>query len=124
MAENKMLRPDNLLYLEQAALGSFTSLGVLIATTSVNNHTTLTPFNNTGNGLGGKVLMIQTDASCYINVGSANTVAAVASATSASLFIPASYIGIPLLLTMKSGDGFLACISVAGTTNLKVWEMA
>lgn len=104
-------------------------LGVLVATASVNNHTTATPFNNTGNGLLQKVLMLQSDAAFYFNTGVTNAVTAVASATGSSMLINA---GERVIITMDDIDnsvdpgewyGWIAAVAVAGTANVKVWEL-
>ena len=109
--------------------GRPTFLGVLVATTSVNNHTTAAPFNNTGNALLGKVLMLQSDAAFYLNVGATNAVTATTSATGASMLIQASE-RVTLTMddidgTVKAGEffGWLAAIAVSGTANVKVWEL-
>lgn len=98
-----------------------TSLGVIIATTTKNNHDTATPFNNTGDALCGKVLMVQSDVDCYIQVGTANTVTATASATSASIKLKADE---RIVFVMGSTQGWIAAIpSTAATANVKVWEL-
>ncbi len=101
-------------------------LGTLVATTSVNNHSTAVAFNNTGVGLAGKLLLLQPDADCWIEFGTANTVTASISATSASFFIAAGDSKIVLMddaVTSTTYHGWIACVSVSGTTNLKVWEL-
>lgn len=107
-------------------------LGVLTtgSGTSINNHTTAAPFNNTGNALLGKVLILQSDVAYYLVIGQANTVAAVASATGSSMLIQA---GERVTITMddidsqvKPGEfyGWLAVIPTAAVVaNVKVWEL-
>lgn len=114
-------RLGDLSQVTEALNGSPQSLGVIIATaTSKNNHTTATPFNDTGDGLGAKILMLQSDADCYVITGTTNAVVAVATATSSSWKISA---GERVVITPKSNEGWIACITAAGTANLKVWEM-
>lgn len=117
MGENKALRPDSSQLLDQALEGDFTLLGTITATTTKNNHDTAVPFNNTGNGLGGKVVMVLADTACYIATGTANTVAV----TAANGYPLAA--GDARRFTLKSLNGWLACLPVSGTTNLKVWEL-
>ena len=99
-------------------------LGTIVATTTKNNHDTATPFcNTTGNTLAGKLLLLQPDAACYINFGSANNITAT---TSNGIYVGA-FERLEVLLDLNSSDaayGYLACLSVSGTTNLKVWELA
>lgn len=91
-------------------------LGVIVATTTKNNHDTAVPFNNTGNALKGKLLMFQPDAACYLMFGTANTI----TATTASVKIAADE---RVSVSMTEDHGWVACVSVTGTTNLQVWEM-
>jgi hypothetical protein len=96
--------------------GTPVKLGTIIATTTKNNHDTATPFNNTGDALKGKLLMLQPDAACYVSFGTTN--AATAATTDVYL---AAYERV--LISMAENYGWIACVSVSGTTNLKVWEM-
>jgi len=103
----------------QAALnGTPNYLGVIIATTTKNNHDTAVPFSNTGNALKAKVLLVQPDAACYVYFGSTN--AATAVAASNGIYLAARE---RLSFVMGSELGWVACVSVSGTTNLKVWEL-
>lgn len=104
-------------------------LGVIVATTTKNNHDTATPFNNTGNALLGKVLILQSDAAFYFNIGTSNAVTAAVSATGSSMLIQASE---RVTITMDDIDpsvdagefyGWIACVAVSGTANVKVWEL-
>lgn len=105
-------------------------LGVLVATTSVTNHTTAAPFNNTGNALLEKVLILQPDTQCYVKIVSANNGVATTGATSDSMLIQPFE---RVIITMDDLDraqsasgeffGWIACVASAGTTNLKVWEL-
>lgn len=103
--------------LYEAINGSHSFLGLIVATTTKNNHDTATPFTNTGDGLAGKVLLVQPDAACYILAGTANT-AAVTTANGLKLAADQTYV-----LVMGATQGWLACLSVSGTANLKVWEL-
>lgn len=103
--------------LDAALYGSENRLGVVIATTtSQNNNDTATPFNNTGNGLGGKLLLIQPDVACYVATGKTSSVTA--ATTSKRLEANERHI-----INMPSDHLFLACRAVAtGTVNLQVHE--
>lgn len=94
-------------------------LGVIIATTTKNNHDTATPFNNTGKALQGKTLLIQADTACYIYTGPLNTQTVTGTATGNGFLLEA---GKGYTMTMGSDAGYLACVAVSGTSNLKVWE--
>ncbi len=114
---------------EQRLNGSPQFLGVIttVSTSSQNNHGTAAPFNDTGHGLAGKVLMVQPDIACYIALGTANTAAAVASATSSSVAVAAGERVIlrPLSVgqhQVAADEGWLAVIGAAAV-NLKVWEL-
>lgn len=91
-------------------------LGKIVATTTINNHDTATPFNNTGDALKTKVLLIQADAACHIAFGTTNAV----TATTANLKLSADSI---YTFVMGPDYGWLAIVSVSGTTNVKVCEL-
>lgn len=101
----------------EALNGSPSYLGVIVATTTKNNHDTAAPFNNTGDALKGRVLLLQPDAACYVLAGILNT-ATVTTTNGVKLQADER-----VILTMTASQGWLACVSVTGTTNLKVWEM-
>jgi hypothetical protein len=111
---NRLVEPGNIL---EAVYGSPSYLGTIVATTTKNNHDTATPFNNTGDALKTKMLMVQPDAECYILAGTTNGATVT---TGNGVYLDANE---KFFITMKSGQGWLACVSLAGTTNLKVWEM-
>lgn len=92
-------------------------LGVIVATTTKNNHDTAVPFNDTGEALKGKVLLIQPDAVCYIYVGTVNTATAT---TTNGIKVGADE---RVIIAMGSSYGWLACVSSTGTTNCRVWEL-
>lgn len=92
-------------------------LGVIVATTTKNNHDTAAPFNNTGDGLEGKQLLIQTDAACYILPGLLNT----ATVTTSNGVLLAA--GERVTIGMRQGYKFLAGLAVTGTANIRVWEL-
>ncbi len=103
--------------LDAALFGLPTRLGVIIATTtSKNNDDTATPFNDTGSGLAGKLLVLVPDVACTIKAGSAATVAAVAT----DYALEANK---PFPLNMPSDAVFLAARATSGTVNLVVFEL-
>ncbi len=104
-------------HLNDALNGLHSYLGVIIATTTKNNHDTAVPFNNTGDALKGKTLIIQSDAAFYLYWGALNT----ATATSTNGMLIGA--GERAQLTMTRDAGWLAAVSVTGTANVKVWEM-
>lgn len=98
--------------------GSPSFLGKIVATTTKNNHDTAAPFSDTaGSGLSGKVLLVQPDAACYILPGSVIT-ATVTTANGVKLQADER-----VILTMTSAQDWIACVSVSGTTNLRIWEL-
>lgn len=98
------------------SIGTPSRLGVIVATTTKNNHDTATPFSNTSDALKGKMLLVQPDTACYIVAGTTNAV----TATNTGVKLEA---GEKYLLSMREEYGWLACLPVAGTTNLQVYEM-
>lgn len=92
-------------------------LGTIVATTTKNNNDTATPFNNTGDALKGKTLLIQTDTACYILPGTANT-ATVTTSNGVKLGADER-----VILGMADEYGWLAGLAVSGTSNIKVWEL-
>lgn len=101
-----------------ASLGVPIYLGTIVATTTKNNKDTATPFNHTGDALTGKVLLIQADAACYMLTGTVDTVA-VTAANGVKLAI----VDERVIITMPDRHGWIAFLSVSGTTNIKVWEL-
>ncbi len=96
--------------------GSPTFLGVIVATTTKNNHDTVAAFNNTGDALKGKIVMIQSDAACYVLAGSLNT-STVTTANGVKL-APDERV----IITMSRDQGWLAGLAVSGTANIRVWS--
>jgi hypothetical protein len=92
-------------------------LGVVVATTTKNNHDTVAAFNDTGEALKGKVVMMQSDAAFYFNCGTVNT----ATATTTNGVLVAA--GERVVMLMGSSYGWIACLSVSGTANVKFWEL-
>jgi len=92
-------------------------LGVIVATTTKNNHDTATPFSNTGDALKGKLLLVQSDVACYILGGIANT----ATVTSTNGVRIEANERVPF--RMRRDQGWLACLPTTGTANLRVWEL-
>ncbi len=100
-------------------------LGVVIATTTKNNHDTATPFNDAATGstsptLEGKCLLLQPDTACWVKFGAVNTVTASATATAGSIYLAARE---RVIVNMPEGYGWVACVAVSGTTNLQVHGM-
>jgi hypothetical protein len=99
-------------------------LGTIVATTTKNNHDTATPFNNTGDALKGKLLLIQTDAACYINFGTTNAITAVSSATTGAVSVKLNADErVIVRMDPESGYGWIAALAVSGTANIKVWDL-
>lgn len=99
-------------------------LGTIVATTTKNNHDTATAFNNTGDALKGKLLLIQPDAACHINFGTTNAITAVTSQTAGavSVFIGANE-RVIVRMDPESGFGWIAAVAVSGTANVKVFDL-
>lgn len=92
-------------------------LGVIVATTTKNNHDTAVPFNNTGDALEGKKLLIQSDADCYLLPGVLNT-ATVTTSNGVKVFANER-----VVIGMRQGYKWLAALAVSGTANVRVWEL-
>lgn len=92
-------------------------LGVIVATTTKNNHDTAVPFNNTGEALKGKVLLFQSDVAFYLYPGTTNAVTAT---TANGIYIAANVV---YPLVMGSSYGWVAALSSSGTANVRVWEL-
>ena len=115
-----LLRPNDAGVLAQYLDGEPVFLGVIVASTTKNNSDTATPFSNTGNALAGKVLMIQSDAACYVYPSSTSTGTVTGTATGNGVYLAANDARI---ITMRDAPRWLACVAVTGTANLKVWEL-
>jgi hypothetical protein len=103
----------------EAVNGSITFLGTIVsAGTAINNHTTASAFNNTGDALGGKVLLLQATAALYLLPGTSNA-ASVTSTNGVKLGADER-----VIVTMSGSQGWLAQIPVSGSANLKVWELS
>lgn len=92
-------------------------LGTIVATTTKNNHDTAAPFNDTAPALTGKTLMLQPDTECYVYFGALNTQTATTSHVHLDPFEK-------IVIRMNDTLGYVACVAVSGTTNLRVHEMA
>lgn len=92
-------------------------LGKIVATTTKNNHDTAVPFNDTGSALGGKVVLLQTDAACYVYPGTTNA----ATATAANGVLLAA--NERVVMCLGESYGWVAALAVAGTANVRVWEL-
>jgi len=105
-------------HLGAAIYGDPVYLGTIAATTtSKNNHDTGTPFNDTDEALKGKLLLVQPDVACYVR--QADTNAGTASSTN-GVKLAADQL---FYVSMRSNKGWLACVSVSGSVNLRVFEM-
>lgn len=89
-------------------------LGVIVATTTINNHDTVVPFSNTGQALTGKVLLLQPSAACHVGFGTTN---AVTVTTANGVKLAADQL---VTVAMGSDDGWIACV---GSASLRVWEL-
>lgn len=112
-----MPSPLNGTLLDAAIYGDPVYIGTIVATTTKNNHDTAVAFNNTGEALKGMLLLVQPDAACYIrqvdtNAGTVTTTNGVKIA--ADQLFP---------VNMRSNKGWVACVPVSGTVNLRVFQM-
>ena len=101
--------------LAQTVIGTPTYLGVIVATTTKSNHDTVAAFNNTGEALKGKTLLLHASAACNFTCGTANTVTSVAA--SDGVYLAANE---KLVVTMHEDYGWIA---VVGAASVKVWEL-
>ncbi len=92
-------------------------LGTITATTTKNNHDTAIPFNDTGTGLAGKLVMFQTDSACYLLCGTSNTAAATAAT---GILLAANE---RVIIWLGESYGWTAVLAVSGTSVVKVWEL-
>lgn len=94
--------------------------------TSKTNHQATTPFNNTGNALLGKVLVLSATQNCYILPVTTN-VGTVTTATGVPLFANERVIMVmdDIDLSVAAGEfyGWLACIRSTADGNLRIWEL-
>lgn len=111
------VRPDPTHLSEILSGGTPTYLGVITATTAKNNHTTAVPFNNTGDAMTGKVILVVPTADCYILQGTTN-----AATVTAANGVPL-YAGERVPLALAANEGWLAVLPVGSTVDLKVWEL-
>jgi hypothetical protein len=112
------LTPDGI---TAQSIGVPIPLGIIIATTTKSNTDTAVPFNYTGDALTGKTLLLQADAACFVTFGTASTV----TCTDATVATMGFYLAAREKVTVYTGTtyGWVACLSVSGTTNLKVWQL-
>lgn len=100
--------------------GTPKKLGQIIATTTKNNHDTATPFNNTGDALEGKVLLLEASAACNVNcAGTTNAVVASVTRTSADYGF-AMAADERIIVAMADGYKWIA---VVGSATVVVWEI-
>lgn len=105
-----------------ALYGNPVHLGTIVATTTKNNHDTSTVFNDTGDALKGKMLLLQSDAAFYVRAGTVNTITVTAgTATTAGVKVEA---GEKYILSLGRDQGWIACLSASGTATVQVFEMA
>ena len=108
------------LHFSRATVGPWRYLGTIVATTTKNNHDTATPFNNSGDALKGKLLMLQPDTACRVNVGTTNAAAAATSGANKGPHLAADE---RVQVDMSGSYGWVACVADSGTTNLDVYEL-
>lgn len=111
------LHPDSIMAM---AMGAPVFLGVVAYTaSSVNNHDTGAPFNDTGDALKGKVLLIQVSTACSVYFGSSNAAAAT---TANGIYLNPNERAI-VYMSPSSGWGWIAAIRDTASGNLRVWEL-
>lgn len=94
--------------------------GVIIATTTKNNHDTATPFLNTGDAMEGGVYLLEASAACNVNcAGTTNAVTASVTRTSSSYGF-AMAADERVIITMAEGYKWIA---VVGAASVVVWEL-
>lgn len=103
-----------------ALYGSPQHLGTIIATTTKNNHDTAVPFNNTGDALKGKLLMLQGDAAFHYRAVTTNA-GTVTTGTSGTAG-PKAEANEKVYIRVRSNEGWVACLAVSGTANVQVFE--
>lgn len=99
--------------------GSPSYLGSIVTTSAAakNNHDTAVPFNNTGAGLSGKVLLIQVSAACYF-LGKITNSAAVTTATGVKLAADER-----VIVTLTKDEGWFSVIRDSADVTVKVFEL-
>lgn len=110
-------RPTTDVQLLRAFSGTPVYLGRIDATgSSETNHQASTPFNNTGNGLEGKILLTESSATCDVGPVTTNT-GTITAATGVQVIA-----GAPghKVFGMALGYKWLA---VVGTCDVDVWEL-
>ncbi len=96
-------------------------LGTIVATTTKNNHDTAVVFNDTGDALKGKMLLLQSDAAFYVRAGTVNTITVTAgTSTPAGAKVEANE---KYILNLGQEQGWIACLSVSGTATIQVFEL-
>lgn len=110
----------------QALNGLPEYLGTIDATTtSKTNAEATTPFNASGDALGGKVLLIHNSGSTACRVYGVTTSTGTVTNTRGA----GNAFGVPIApdsikpVTMTGTRKFLAVVMVSGTANVDVWEM-
>ena len=103
-------------HLNQALYGDAVLLGTIVATTTKDNGDTSVPFNNTGEQLKGKLLLIQSDVAVYIKQNSTAS-AGVTAANGVKVLADEKF-----FVNMRSNKGYLSVLPVSGTANVKVFE--
>lgn len=93
--------------------GSPNLVGTIVATTTKNNSDTATPFTIKP----GAAVMLQSDTAVYVRAGEAATL----TVTTANGFLLAANEKFTLLL--HPDETYLACLAVAGTSNVKVFQL-
>ena len=101
----------------QAMSGSPQHLCTIVATTTKNNHDTAVAFNNTGDALKSRPLLLQSDAAFYVRGVTTND----GTVTETNgVYVQALQ---PWVLWLRSDEGWVACLAVAGTATVRVFEL-
>jgi hypothetical protein len=102
-------------YFNRALVGTPRLLGsIVVSGSSLNNSDTATPFNASGNGLAGKVLLIQPSADVHV-LPVTSSAGTVATTTGVKVLTDER-----VVITMDDGYTHLAVI---GTATVKVFEL-
>lgn len=97
----------------EALNGSPQFLGVIVATTTKNNADTAVPFTIPG----GAVILIQSDTACYVRAATAATGTVT---TANGVLIAANE---KFTVCLHPEESWVAALAVAGTSNVKVFQL-
>lgn len=123
LADQAELATMSQLELEKRLYAVPRPLGVIASTgTTKNNHDTAAAFNNTGDALKGKILLLRSSVAARFLPGTANTAATVATAGQATTGVPIAA-GERVVVVMTDTYGWVAYLPDSGSGNLEVWEL-